>query len=312
MSLSDFLWGDREKLDFEDMRYPYQITGMKDLYKAAEPGAIERLNRAGQSYPGQLGADPTQAQNWSFDALNKWLQSDTPMDDNLWGLSRQEYERTLGGDYYDPAEGQYYKALKSNVLRELAEAKDRLAATTSARDRYFSSGRVAGEGELEEDAIGTLAQVVGSLMERERERRLGAVPGAMGLMAQEEMYPQQRIAAAQEFGSLERDIQLQNQQMKYTEWIRALQDLGIPLEVAYQIAAYNPERYYPIYSFEPGMLGGPSGTSIQPRGGYGDYSRAADMGKWIASLIAGGYGGGFGGMMSSGLSQFTQGAGGGT
>ena len=320
MSASDFLTGSQEKLIKEDERYPWQVANWKELAEAAQPGAVSRLEQAGRPYPYKLGADPTSAQQWSFGALDDWLDSPMPMDDKLWGLSRDEYEKTLGGDYYDPAEGDYYKALKTNLLRELAEAKDRLHSTTSARDQYFSSGRVAGEGELEEDAVNQLAQIVAALMEKERMTRLGSIPGAMGLMAQEELYPQGRIEGAQAYGSQERDIELQNQQIKYGEWMRQLQDLGIPLEVAMKIAESVPQKDYPIYSFEPGYFGGPSGTSIQPTGGYGEASKFKDLVKGFASLLggmgggaggAGGGGGGMGGMDISSLLQMFKGGGGG-
>lgn len=220
---------------------PEQRDFLKTGLEESTPGALERLERAGEPYSGELTAPMTGIEKGGLDTLEGWLGSDMPSDDPLFGMARGEYEKTLGSDYYDPAEGQYYQAYQQNIKRELQEAKDRLAAKTSARDQFYSGGRVAGEAELEETAMGKLIETLGLLTERERDKRLGVIPSALDLISQGEAYPLQRVNASQEYGGLEREIEQAGLDRQYQEFMRQMQDLGIPLDVAMALTTYKPD-----------------------------------------------------------------------
>jgi len=246
----DFFSGSKSESP-ESLEPKWQQELRKRLGLAAEPGAMERLTRAGEPYGGDLVAPLGEYEQWGLGALGKYLQSPSMMEGGLWGAGKEELMRTLGGGEYDPYQGEYYKAFRSNVLRELGEAKDRLASRTSASDRFFSGGRVAGEAELEETATGNLMQMLGTLQEAERTRRLGAVGPAVGMAQYEEMAPLGRIGAAQQFGALPRQWEQSLLDAQRAEYMRQLQDLGIPLEVAMGLSTYQPPYYQPTY--------GPSG-----------------------------------------------------
>jgi len=257
----------------------WQVELGKRLMEKAEPKAMERLSKAGEAYPGgEFKLSPYE--ETGLKGLEKYLSSALPSEKPLFGAAKSELGKTLGGEEYDPIKGPYYQAYRTQILQELEDAKNRIAATTSARDKYFGGGRIATEGRVEERGMANLASVLGSLYERERERKLGAVPEAMRMVSAEDMYPMQRVAASQQYGGLPREIE----EMNYSEWVRQLNDLGIPLDVALGIATYKP-----TYAYKPSS------------GGSNNYGGLASA---IAGLFAGGGGGGaFGlgqGMMAPG------------
>ncbi len=172
---------------------PWQTELRKTLGTAAEPGALERINRAGETYPGQLTAGLSGFEQTGLGKLGDFLKTDDFSQDPLFQAGREELLKTFGGEY-DP-EGPYYQAYKTKVMQELTEAQDRLKATTSARDKFFGGGRIAVSGELEESAVGDLALILGQLFERERERKLQAVPEATRTAIAGDLAPQARIEA---------------------------------------------------------------------------------------------------------------------
>lgn len=221
---------------------PYPGAGgqMKSLADMAMPGAQERLATAGQPYTGQLVAPTSQYEQMGLENLGNYLNSPSPTSSPLYGAAQGELEKTLGGEEYDPVGGTYYQAYRTAVLRELQEAKDRLAAETSARDKYFGGGRIAATGELEETALNDLELMLGQLYENERSRRLSAVPMATDFLGAGEGFEQGRIAASQEYGALPREIEQAGLTAEYNEYIRQLQDAGIPLETAIALMTSEP------------------------------------------------------------------------
>lgn len=247
----------------------------KSLTENVKPLALERMESLGTPYGGDLTAPLSKYEQTGLGNLESWLNMPSPTEDKLYGLGREEYEKTLGGDYYDPEQSQYWTAYNSALDRKLQEARDRLHATTSSRDQYFSSGRVAGEGELEEQAMLDRALVLADLMERERERRLGTVPAAMDFLRQGEGFQEGRVAAAEQYGALPRIIEQMGLDKEYAEFIRQMQELNIPIDVALTLAT----KQYP-YSVQ------------QTGGGLGNLLSTGLM----AAGMAGGFGPMFGGI----------------
>lgn len=244
----------------------------ESLAGKAEPGAFERLGRTGETYPGPLMAALSEFEETGLGGLRDYMGAPLPTEGTMYKSAADEIMKTLSGEQYDPSQGEYYQAYRSSVMRELEEAKDRLAARASAGDKFFGGGRIATEGEMEESALGKMAMVLGELAEKERERRLGAVTQALGLTQYEEAAPLQRVAASQQYGALPRLIEQAEMDVEYQEWLRALGDLGISLDVATGLATWQPRV---------GML--------QTGGGEKDW--VSDV-RGIANMVRGGIAGG--------------------
>lgn len=272
--IKDFFFGETEQLQPEDIREPWAVAQQERLGGAAMPGALDLLGRAGGRYPGQLTAPFGELERWGLGGLGDYLSSPLASQSSLFQGARGELGKTFGGEY-DPFEGEYYRAYRSNLKRELEEAKDRLAAKTSSRDQYFGGGRIQATGELEETAMGQLSQVLGQLYERERERRQRAISPAMQMSMFETTEPLGRIetALSPQMGGMPRGLEQAGYDRQYSEYIRQLTSLGIPLQVASNMALYSPPVSYPLYSSTPGLFGGPSGIGYAPGGGVGDAQR---------------------------------------
>jgi len=251
----------------------------KKLGEAAEPGALERIKSAGEAYPGELYTPMTDTELGGVSGLEQYLASPLTTESPLYQAGRSEIEKTLSGEY-DPYEGEYYKAYKNNLMRELRDAKDRLAARTSARDQYFGGGRIKTEGRMEEGAMGDLAQVLGGLYEKERATRLATAPEAMRIAGLEERMPAERAQQALQFGAYLRNIQEAQRQAEMNEWLRQRSELGIPLEVATGMSMYKPDYYYQPPRSGLGWLA-PALTGLGMAGGFGG------LGESLTGLFSG-------------------------
>lgn len=282
----------KKKTKTKPLMLPGQMDAYQSLLRSSLPGAQELLGRAGEPYKGDLTAGLSGPEKTGLDTLEGWLSSNLPSQDPLFGMARGEYEKTLGSDYYDPSEGQYYQSYRAAMQRELQEAKDRLASTTSARDMYYGGGRIATEGEMEEDYTTQMGQVLGLLSERERDRRLNVIPGALNLLGQEEMYPLSRISASQQYGALPREIEQMGLDREYQEYIRQMTELGIPLETALMMATYKPDwttkqsggEFWDLLN-PLAAMGGQGGVTATGGGGFQGLNSLAGMGQFMGGAF---------------------------
>jgi len=242
-----------------------------ELAGAAKPGALERIRRAGEAYPGELTAGLSRFEEMGLEGLEQYLLQPAATSSRLYGLGREELERTLAGEY-DPfgEDGEYWQAYQTAMQREVEKLKDQLFARTAGLGKFFGGGTVKGLADIGEAASAQMGTTLAGLGERERERRLGAVPEAMRMTAFEETLPLQRVEAAQRFGALPRTLEQALLDRKYTEWMRQLSDLGIPLDVATGLATYQPSVM---------MYGTPSGGG----GGGEDWVQYAALAATLLS-----------------------------
>lgn len=244
MGLSDFLFGEQEAPGHTVVEsFPGAAEMRQRLAEAAEPGALSRITGAGGAYGGPLVAPFSDLQQRGFADIESHLGRGLPTDTPMFQAAQGELMRTLGGEEYDPYEGEYYRAYRENIQRELQEAKDRLAARASSRDMFYGGGRRQVEGELEETAMGQLQQMLGSLYEAERERRRASIPQALGMLSYQEGAPVARAQTALQAGGMQQALQQMQLDADYQEWLRQQSEMGIPLDVAMGMSTYTPGFY---------------------------------------------------------------------
>jgi len=220
----------------------WQGAGRKELTGLAMPGAEEALRFAGQPPPVQKTAGMTGVEQTAYGGLQDYMTRPLASEGGLYQAGVAEYEKTLAGEY-DPVGSTYYQAYRTAVMRELQEAKDRLAAETSARDKYFGGGRIETTGKLEESAVGDLAMVLGQLQERERERKLGVAPMAIEEAVRGAEMPAERARTGLELGGLPRQIEELGFSREHAAYLQELTNLGIPLQTAIQMITYKPDYW---------------------------------------------------------------------
>lgn len=213
---------------------------MSKLAGVAMPGAVEALQMAGEKPPVQKTAPMSGVEQMAYGGLEDYMKSPLPSESSMYQAGAGEIEKTLADDY-DPVGSTYYQAYRTAVMRELEEAKDRLASTTSARDKYFGGGRIETEGELEESAVGDLAMVLGQLQERERERKFEAGPMAIEQAIGEARLPAERAGIGMELGTLPRELEELGFSREHAAYLQEMTNLGIPLETAIALMTSRPE-----------------------------------------------------------------------
>ena len=224
---------------------PEQKEAYKTLLPALTAKGEEFATVGSEPYTGQMTAPMSQYETMGLKRLGEYLDTPMPTQSNLFGMTTDELEKTLEGREYDPMTGPYYEAYRTNIMRELNQAKDRIAARSSARDAFFGGGRLDQEREVEEGAMGSMANVLGQLYEKERMNRLNAVPLALNQMGWAENLPVSRIAASQQFGGLPRQIEQQELTARYQDFIRQLTNMGMNMQAAVGMATSHPDYWMP-------------------------------------------------------------------
>jgi hypothetical protein len=252
---------------------PEQQAAYSKLLPSLTKAGNQFAQIGGQPYTGQLTAPLSDYETTGLKSLGEYLASPLPTQSNLFGLSQAELEKTLGGKEYNPETGPYYQAYRTNIMRELQKAKDRLAANSSAADAYFGGGRLQQERELEEGTMGSLAQTLGQLYEQERMNRLNTVPTAINTLGWAEQLPVNRVTAAEQLGALPRQVQQADLTARYNDYIRQLQNMGMSLQAATSMATQNPQYWMPQTdtSGMSNMLGQLAMMAILQQGGGGNY-----------------------------------------
>jgi len=223
----------------------------KRLAKKAEPKALERIGLTGQKYPGPLMAALSEIEETGLGELRDYMGKPPSTEGELFTSSVDSILKTLS----EEGDEEYRKAYKTKMLGELEEGLDLLAARTSARDKYFGGGRIATSGEMIEDYLAELAVIQAEQDELAKERKLRAVQQALGLAEFEEAAPVRRVAVSQTLGALPRLVEQEGLDVEYQEWLRALNDMNIALDVATGLATYQP-------GYTTQTTGGEAGSAI--------------------------------------------------
>jgi len=275
------LFGKKEKPKL--LMLPEQIEAYRSLLPSLTAKGREFIDVSGQPYGGQMTAPMSEYETMGLKGLGEYLSEPLPTESNLFGMTTEELENTLSGKTYDPATGPYYEAYRTNVMRELQQAKDRIAARSSGRDAFFGGGRLEQEREVEEGAMGSMAQVLGQLYENERMNRLNAVPMALNQMGWAENVPQSRVAASQALGTLPRQIEQDELTARYQDFVRQLQDMGYSLQQAVGMATSKPEYWMPEPANTSGMASGLGSLAMLAMmgggGNTGDTSLASTLSR---------------------------------
>ena len=182
---------------------------------------------------------PTFWEQTALEKLTDYMKQPIP---TLIPEAKEEISKTLKGEY-DPYTSEYYKAMKKGVERE---RKERLRSLNNLMAKYglrSSSYRGKGLSDLEEETFEKLSQLLATLSENERIRRLQVLPYALETAKFEEMLPVQRIQTGMQYGSLPRLLE----QIGYEDFLRKQKELQFPYSVA--LSTFGRQIPYGVKSF---------------------------------------------------------------
>ena len=161
MGFGDIFGGSQSEDPIQLQAFPGATKRLKELSTAAQPKALEALGMAGGGVPGPLIAPLSQFQQEGLGGIGDVLSRPLATQSPLFQQGQEAISGALEG--FDPFKDLRFKALQTNLARELKRAKDRIAARTSAGDEFFGGGRISQEREMEESAFGDISNLAGLL-----------------------------------------------------------------------------------------------------------------------------------------------------
>jgi hypothetical protein len=250
----------------------------------------------GQAYSGKLTAPMAEGEKAGQEWLAKYLNQ--PQYGEAFGAAKKELLDTMGGERYDPTKSEFYRPLREGVQYEVQDAIDAARRGQGARGTYFQDTSIRDENKIRERGSNFLAQTLGSLSEKERERRLGAVPQLMDLEQYEQGVPLERAKAGSTIGSLPRLIEQSDLEAKYKDFVRQQEELSaVPgatqgvmnTRVPYTTPMETSSPFERIMKIVGPLAGTVAGTMFGgPAGGALGGSLGSMGSDWLSKLFSSG------------------------
>jgi len=203
------------------------------------------IGKPAEGYTGELIAPLGEYERASLDFLKDYSGGGTS---GLRQAGQKEISKTLSGDY-DPTTSPYYQAVKAESANLLREHQSNIADISASKGRYHTGARVAEQSRAGTEITQALTTLLGSLAEKERERKLAAATTAQNMGIYEEQTPLRKTVALQEFGGLERIIEQARNEAMYREWLRVNQDY--PLNIGQLAAGVQQAPLYAEKGYDP-------------------------------------------------------------
>jgi len=249
----------------------------------------------GKDYNQPFTAPMTSQETAGMGWLDQYLGS--PATGELYGAGKKEIMDTLGGQTYDPSKGLFYKGMRDTALLNEQDVIDRQRRGAGVRGSLFQDTSLRDETRARTETGNYLNQLLGSLTEKERERRLGATDKALEYEKYGAAAPLAKTAAAQTFGALPRLIQQADYEAQYKDFLRKQKELGaVPGQAQSYYGTQGPnyglKEYEAASPFERimgtiapiagtvlgGMFGGPAGAAAG--GSMASGISSIDEGAW--------------------------------
>ncbi len=196
----------------------------------------------GMNIPLQQIAGLGQHELTTQNLLGKFLGTDATQGE-AYKLGMGELQKTLGGEFYDPRTSDFWKG-----YRDVSEMEQEKGVADIRRRGQIGGGLYAEPGQrTEADYIkgmgGQRTMQLGSLYERERNRKSNAVMQALGYAGFEEAGKVSRLQAGSTIGAIPRNIQNQKYQALFNQalgqeqanWGTQLAQIGMQTGAAQQL-----------------------------------------------------------------------------
>ena len=196
----------------------------------------------GQNIPLQQIAGMTGAEQTVQSLLSKFLGTDAT-EGEAYKLGMGELQKTLGGEFYDPRESDFWKG-----FRETSEMEQEKGVADIRRRGQLGGGLYATPGQrVESEYISgkgaERSMMLGGLYEKERDRKTSAVAQALGYAGFEEGGKTSRLQLGSTIGAIPRNIENQKYQAQFnqllgqeqSDYATQLSQIGIQSGAAQQL-----------------------------------------------------------------------------
>lgn len=183
-----------------------------------------------QPYTGQLTAPLSNLEKQGLTLAQNYQPT------QLTDETRNILLRTLRGEYLPEAVNSYYNPVKEAMKQQLDEALAGVRRSASIGGMLSSTPRLNLENKLRTEMASEMAKLLSNIYSRERAYQLQAIPTAMAV----ERQPLQTAETLMRLGAIPREVQQQALTAQYREWLRQMQALGIPLDIAMSLIRFSP------------------------------------------------------------------------
>jgi len=163
------------------------------------------------SVAGMSGAEQT-----TQDLLKKFLAS-SATEGEAYQLGIGELKKTLGGEFYDPKTSDFWKGYRETSLMEQEKGVADIRRRGQLGGGLYATPNQRTEADYLKGMGGQRTMMLGSLFERERDRRSAGVGQALGFAGFEEAGKVSRLQAGSTIGALPRMIQQMRNQATFNQ-----------------------------------------------------------------------------------------------
>ena len=146
--------------------------------------------------------------------LQQWLKTD-PTQNKAYQLGLGEIEKTLGGEYYDPRESDFWKGFREQHEMEQEKGVSDIRRRGQLGGGLYAEPNMRQEGEYVKSMGAERTMQLGALYERERDRATSAVSQALGYAGFEEGSKATRLQLGSTIGAIPREIEQMRNLSKY-------------------------------------------------------------------------------------------------
>lgn len=245
--------------------FPGQFDILGSLTKTAQGPAQQFLQSAGTPFGGQLSAPLSGGQQFGFGNLMGALSSPLATQTEPFQQALAATQRDVAGGLQDPFQNEFAQALQRNVKREIAEAKSRLASSTSARDQFTGGVRVQGEEGIEARGIGELTRAMLPFVQQLEQNRQAGIGRLANFGFAQEQAPFARIQQALQFGGQQQAAEQAPLDRLLQEFLRQRNEQGGTVNAALGGSTFIPQFFQPTFGPSAtgqtlGALGGLAGS----------------------------------------------------
>ena len=260
-----------------------QDKRLDELWKLVSPEFSKAFENRGTPYGGEQVAPISGLERSSLDKFASFMDSGGyAKDSSLFKDAKGEYGKIFG-DAYDPfAQGGEFDMVKNRLSKYMKEdLLPNVRHTAGASGNLYTKSALDAEEGVVGDVMDNLAQYSYDAQNKMIDRRMGAIPGAMGMAGFEANEEINRLRDTMGMASYERtQVDQPKASAEYNEFLRLAQEMNIPIELAMQLAGTSGggQFAYPSYQKSPferfvlpaaeigaGMMTG--GASTIPGGG---------------------------------------------
>lgn len=148
--------------------------------------------------------------------LSKYLGTDATQGE-AYKMGMGELQKTLGGEFYDPKKSDFWKGWRETSEREQAEGVSDIRRRGQLGGGLYATPNQRTEADYIRDKGAGRTMMLGSLFERERDRKTSAVGQALGYAGFEEAGKANRLQLGSTIGAIPRNVQNQQYQAQFNQ-----------------------------------------------------------------------------------------------